>query len=154
LNGTLRSNVCLGFDPHEFTDEQVLSALSQANLGDFLLSLNEGLDTQLGDFGAALSGGQLQRLSIARALLTKPRLLFLDEATSSLDAQTEASINETLRSLTGSTTVVVVAHRLSTVKNADKVAYVADGQIKAIGSFEEVRRLVPDLESQAQLLGF
>jgi ABC-type multidrug transport system fused ATPase/permease subunit len=154
LNGTLRSNVCLGFDPHEFTDEQILSALSQAKLGDFLLSLNEGLDTQLGDFGAALSGGQLQRLSIARALLTKPRLLFLDEATSSLDAQTEASINETLRSLTGSTTVVVVAHRLSTVKNADKVAYVADGQIKAIGSFEKVRRLVPDLELQAQLLGF
>ena len=154
LNGTLRSNVCLGFDPHDFEEGQILSALSQAKLGEFLLSLNEGLDTELGDFGAALSGGQLQRLSIARALLTKPRLLFLDEATSSLDAQTEASVNEALRSLMGSTTIVVVAHRLSTVKNADKVAYVADGQIKAIGSFEEVRRLVPDLETQAQLLGF
>jgi ATP-binding cassette subfamily C protein len=86
-------------------------------------------------------------------LLTKPRLIILDEATSSLDAQTESEINQVIYSLKGSVTVVLIAHRLSTARNADKVAYLANGKIQALGSFEEVRDLVPDFDTQAKLMG-
>ena len=153
LNSSFRSNVCLGFQEDEFTDSEILEALQSAQLQDFLEGLSNGLETLVGEYGVGLSGGQRQRLGIARALLTKPKLIILDEATSSLDAQTESEINQVLYSLKGSVTVVLIAHRLSTARNADQVAYISQGKIEAQGSFEEVRRLVPDFDAQAKLMG-
>ena len=153
LNGSLRSNVCLGFSEGEFSDSEILEALQSSQLQDFLNGLSKGLETVVGEYGVGLSGGQRQRLGIARALLTKPRLIILDEATSSLDAQTESEINQAIYSLKGSVTVVLVAHRLSSARNADKVAYLSDGKIEAFGSFDEVRQLVPDFDAQAKLMG-
>lgn len=153
LNSSLRSNICLGFREDEFSDSEILEALRLAQLQDFLHGLSSGLDTVVGEYGVGLSGGQRQRLGIARALLTKPRLIILDEATSALDAQTESEINQAIYSLKGSVTVVLIAHRLSTARNADKVAYLSKGKIEAIDSFEEVRRLVPDFDAQAKLMG-
>jgi ABC-type multidrug transport system fused ATPase/permease subunit len=153
LNGSLRANVCLGYKEGEFEDSEVLEAIQSAQLNDFLSRLEDGLETVVGEYGVGLSGGQRQRLGIARALLTKPRLMILDEATSSLDAQTESEINQAMYSLKGSVTVVLIAHRLSTARNADKVAYLSGGKIEALGSFTEVRERVPDFDAQAKLMG-
>ncbi|MFZ2227629.1 MAG: ABC transporter ATP-binding protein [Candidatus Nanopelagicaceae bacterium] len=152
-NGSIRENVALGFPPEAATDELVMSALTVASLEDFLIDLPEGIDTAVGERGAKISGGQRQRLGIARAMFTKPHLLVLDEATSSLDGETEASISAAIHALRGSTTVVMIAHRLSTVRNADLVIYMADGKIMATGTFEEVRNAVPDFDRQAKLMG-
>ena len=153
LNGSLRANVCLGYKEGEFEDSEVLEAIQSAQLNDFLSRLEDGLETVVGEYGVGLSGGQRQRLGIARALLTKPRLMILDEATSSLVAQTESEINQAMYSLKGSVTVVLIAHRLSTARNADKVAYLSGGKIEALGSFTEVRERVPDFDAQAKLMG-
>jgi ABC-type multidrug transport system fused ATPase/permease subunit len=151
--GTIRENVALGFPANEATDELVLSALKVAHLEEFVLSLPLGLETKVGERGAMLSGGQRQRLGIARAMFTRPHLLVLDEATSSLDGETEASISEAIHELRGRTTVVLIAHRLSTIKNADTVVYLADGKMVAKGTFEEVRKAVPNFDRQATHLG-
>lgn len=151
--GSIRENIALGFPADKATDDLVLSALKIAQLDHFVSSLPQGLDTQVGERGAKISGGQRQRLGIARAMFTKPHLLVLDEATSSLDGETEASISAAIHKLRGSTTVVLIAHRLSTVRNADIVVYLADGNIKAMGTFDEVRNAVPDFDHQARLMG-
>jgi ABC-type multidrug transport system fused ATPase/permease subunit len=151
--GTIRENVALGFPAKYATDELVMDALKFAHLDAFVMGLPNGLDTQVGERGAMISGGQRQRLGIARAMFTKPHLLVLDEATSSLDGETEAGISESFKKMRGSTTVVLIAHRLSTVRNADTVVYLADGRIKAKGSFDEVRSAVPDFDRQAKLMG-
>ena len=152
-SGTIRENVALGYPPEAATDELVISALKVAHLDNFVASLPNGVDTQVGERGAKISGGQRQRLGIARAMFTRPHLLVLDEATSSLDGETEASISEAIHALRGSTTVVMIAHRLSTVRNADIVVYLSEGKIKATGTFEEVRTAVPDFDHQAKLMG-
>ena len=113
----------------------------------------EGLDFVAGDHGSKLSGGQQQRLGIARALITNPRLIVLDEATSSLDSVTEFEITKAISLLRGKTTVITIAHRLSTVREADVVIYLEDGNIVASGTFEEVRSRVPNFEKQAHLMG-
>jgi ABC-type multidrug transport system fused ATPase/permease subunit len=152
-NDTLRANVALGI-PGEFVDEgSVWGALRMAHLDAFVRALPEGLDTQIGERGLRLSGGQRQRLGIARALFSRPRLLVLDEATSALDAETEQAITEMLDELGDTVTTVVVAHRLSTVRHCDMVAYLEDGRILAAGTFTDVRALVPALERQATLMG-
>ena len=152
-NGTIRENVALGYPAEVATDELVWSALEIAQLENFVKSLPLGLETLVGERGTNISGGQRQRLGIARAMFTKPKLLVLDEATSSLDGQTEADISEAIESLHGKVTVVLIAHRLSTVRNAEKVIYMSEGEIRAMGTFEEVRRAVPDFDRQAQLMG-
>ena len=152
-SGTIRENVALGFPEEQATDELVTSALKVAQLDQFVSDLPRGLDTQVGERGAKISGGQRQRLGIARAMFTKPHLLVLDEATSSLDGETEASISDAIHALRGSTTVVLIAHRLSTVRDADIVVYLADGKIKTMGTFNEVRQAVPDFDRQAKLMG-
>ena len=151
--GTFRENVALGFTLECATDDLVMSALRIAHLHKFVAGLPQGMDTQVGECGAKISGGQRQRLGIARAMFTRPGLLVLDEATSSLDAETEESISKAIRSLHGSTTVVMIAHRLSTVRNADLVVYMNDGKIVAKGIFEEVRKIVPEFDKQARLMG-
>ena len=151
--GTIRENVSLGYPSESVTDELVHSALRVAHLDQFVASLPLGIDTQVGERGAKISGGQRQRLGIARAMFTRPQLLVLDEATSSLDGETEASISQAINSLRGSTTVVMIAHRLSTVRNADIVVYLSEGKVVSMGSFDEVRQSVPDFDRQALLMG-
>jgi ABC-type multidrug transport system fused ATPase/permease subunit len=151
--GTIRENVALGYPIREATDDLVLDALRVAHLDRFVLDLREGMNTQVGERGATISGGQRQRLGIARAMFTRPHLLVLDEATSSLDGETEASISDAIHSLRGSTTVVIIAHRLSTVRNVDKVVYLSQGKVIATGTFEEVRQAVPDFDRQAKIMG-
>jgi ABC-type multidrug transport system fused ATPase/permease subunit len=151
--GTFRENVALGFPLVSATDDLVMSALKMAHLDKFIESLPQGMDTQVGERGAKISGGQRQRLGIARAMFTRPNLLVLDEATSSLDAETEESISQAISGLHGSTTVVMIAHRLSTVRNADIVVYMDSGKIIAKGKFEDVRKVVPEFDHQAKLMG-
>jgi ABC-type multidrug transport system fused ATPase/permease subunit len=109
--------------------------------------------TKVGERGYKLSGGQRQRLGIARAMFTKPKLLVLDEATSALDGETEADIAEAIKSLKGITTVLLIAHRLSSVRSADAVIFMENGKILASGTFEEVRRIAPNFDKQANLMG-
>ncbi len=151
--GTIRENIALGYPSEAATDELVMSALRVAHLDKFVEDLPDGIDTQVGERGAKISGGQRQRLGIARAMFTRPHLLVLDEATSSLDGETEADISNAIHALRGSTTVVLIAHRLSTVRNVDIVAYLSDGEILALGTFNEVRGAVPDFDRQAKLMG-
>ena len=150
--GTIRENVALGYPLEEATDELINSALKVAHLDKFVQSLPNGIDTQVGERGAKISGGQRQRLGIARAMFTRPLLLVLDEATSSLDGETEANISEAIFELRGSITVVMIAHRLSTVKNADVVIYLSAGKVIATGTFDQVRAMVPDFDRQVRLM--
>jgi len=153
FNGSIRENIALGFEPTSIPDDVLLDALEKAQLLDYVLALPNGLDSQVGDRGARMSGGQRQRLGIARALLTKPRLLVLDEATSALDGETESNIAEGVQSLKGDVTVVMIAHRLSSVRSAEKVIYLQEGRVVSIGTFDEVRASVPDFDRQASLMG-
>jgi ABC-type multidrug transport system fused ATPase/permease subunit len=153
INGSIRDNICMGFLPHSVSDEAIEWAIEVSQLKSFVNSLPEGIHSYVGDRGTKISGGQRQRLGIARALLTRPKLLVLDEATSALDGETESNLTEAIRRLKGNVTVVMIAHRLSTVRQADKVFYMEKGEIVARGTFDEVRNLVPDFDRQAQLMG-
>lgn len=135
LDDSLRSNVALGL---EVDDARVLEVLAQAQLTDLLSSLPDGLDTMLGERGSRVSGGQRQRIGIARALYADPSVLILDEATSALDNETERRITETIAGLRGSVTTIVVAHRLSTIRECDSVIFLEDGRVASEGSFDEV----------------
>jgi ABC-type multidrug transport system fused ATPase/permease subunit len=151
--GTIRENIALGYPLKEATEELVTNALKIAHLEKFIESLPDGINTQVGERGARISGGQRQRLGIARAMFTRPHLLVLDEATSALDGETEKEISEAIQALRGVTTVIMIAHRLSTVREADIVVYMDNGTVIAIGTFEEVRESVPDFDLQAKLMG-
>ena len=153
INGSLKDNVLLGLDASQYRDQDVFEALALANLVSYSDNLENKLDTIIGDSGQQLSGGQVQRLGIARALITKPRLLVLDEATSALDAQTEAAISDMLCQLQGKTTVIVIAHRLATIRNFPRIIYIEHGRVLAEGDFDELRTLVPDFDEQAKLMG-
>lgn len=151
--GTIRENLCLGYNSDDIEETHLWSALEVANLASFVRESKFGLDTELGERGVSISGGQKQRLGIARALLTAPKLLILDEATSSLDGKTEYEISEAINALDESITVILVAHRLSTVREMSKVVYLASGEMVATGNFEEIRKMVPDFDEQAELMG-
>jgi ABC-type multidrug transport system fused ATPase/permease subunit len=152
-NDTVRANVALGLPADLTDDDWVWDALRRASLEDYLREQPGGLDTHIGERGLRLSGGQRQRLGIARALFTRPQLIVLDEATSALDAETEQSITQMLENLSEDVTTVIVAHRLSTIRNADQVVYLEKGAAVATGRFSEVCARVPALQRQAQLMG-
>jgi ABC-type multidrug transport system fused ATPase/permease subunit len=152
-SGTIRENVALGYPIEVATDDLVSKAIKIAGLSEFVASLENGIDTEVGEYGAKISGGQRQRLGIARAMFTNPHLLVLDEATSSLDGETEAGISDAIQALRGSTTVLFIAHRLSTVRNADLVFYLSNGKILSKGTFDEVRIAVPEFDRQAKQMG-
>jgi len=151
--GSIKSNITLGYPEQTFSDQLIWEVVEIAQLKDFVLSLPNGLDTVVGEMGQKISGGQRQRLGIARALITKPKLLILDEATSSLDSQVENSITESINSLSGSLTTIVIAHRLSTVRNSDLVVFLENGKVVSTGSFEHVKKSVPNFDTQAKLMG-
>lgn len=152
-NGTIRANVALGLPEEQVEDEFVWEALARAQLDVDIKRTPGGLDSIVGERGVQLSGGQRQRLGLARALYTQPTLIVLDEATSALDAQTEHLIATTLSELGNSVTKIIIAHRLSTVRNADTVVYLDEGAIVASGTFADVVREVPAFMEQAHLMG-
>jgi ABC-type multidrug transport system fused ATPase/permease subunit len=137
-NDTVRRNVAFGYHDERIDDERIWRALESAGLADVCRALPEGLDTLMGDRGARLSGGQLQRLSIARALYDEPKLLILDEATSALDTVTEREIQNMIAELVGRITVIAIAHRLSTVEVSDWLLLFEDGRIVGQGTYREL----------------
>jgi ABC-type multidrug transport system fused ATPase/permease subunit len=153
LNRSVRENVTPGIEPNTVDDRLVWRALERAHIAGFVKDELGGLDAILGEEGSQLSGGQRQRIGIARALYSEPGLLVLDEATSALDTETEKAITETVRELHGEVTMIIVAHRLSTVRNATSVIFLEDGVVTARGTFDEVRKNSPRFNSQAELAG-
>ena len=136
FGGTVKDNIAYG--DFGATDEQIIEAAKLANIHDFIMTLDDGYDTYVGERGVKLSGGQKQRLSIARAFLKNPPILILDEATSALDNVTEMQIQQALERLSVGRTTIVVAHRLSTVKNADEIILLGEGGIEERGTHEEL----------------
>ena len=134
--GTIRDNILYG--KPDATDEEIYEAARRANIHDYIMTLEKGYDTEIGERGVKLSGGQKQRLSIARVFLKDPAILILDEATSALDNTTEVLIQQALDELCYGRTTLVVAHRLSTIRNADEIAVVMDGRITERGTHEEL----------------
>jgi len=134
--GTIKDNIRYG--RLDATDEEIIEAAKKANIHDYVMTLEHGYDTEIGERGVKLSGGQKQRLSIARVFLKDPAILILDEATSALDNTTEVLIQEALDELCKGRTTLVVAHRLSTIRNADEIAVVLDGRITERGTHEEL----------------
>lgn len=137
FNDTIYHNLTYGIDAPP-SDEEIKAALDAAHCSEFIAELPEGLDTRLGDRGVRFSGGQRQRLALARVLLEKPDVLILDEPTSALDSESEQYIQQALRELHGKTTLVVIAHRLATVEEADQIAVLSDGVIAEMGTHAEL----------------
>jgi ABC-type bacteriocin/lantibiotic exporter with double-glycine peptidase domain len=145
--------VSYGFPQGEVDETALMDALRGAQLIDFVEGLSGGVDAPIEEWGQNLSGGERQRLGLARALYTRPKLLVLDEATSSLDAVTEFQISESLRNLRGSISIVVIAHRLVTIREADIILFLQNGSVPAQGTFSQVRAQVSQFDFQAKLLG-
>lgn len=139
FDGTIRENIAYGAG--DVSDEELISAAKKANIHDFISTLPAGYDTEVGERGVRLSGGQRQRIAIARVFLKNPRLLILDEATSALDNATEMQIQESLSELSKGRTVIVVAHRLSTVKNADEIVVINQNGIAERGTHDDLLAL-------------
>jgi len=153
MQDSLQSNVCFGVEPEEVDMARLMNSLKQARLSEWVNSLQNGIETILGERATSISGGQRQRIGIARALYNNPHLLVFDESTSSLDSIVEYEITATLQELSKEITTVIIAHRLSTIVNADKIFLMNSGQILGEGSFGELRSRFPDFERQANLMG-
>ena len=136
INASVRDNILYG--RLDATEEEVIEAAKRANIHEYILSMENGYDTIIGERGVRLSGGQKQRLCIARVFLKNPPILILDEATSALDNTTEIMIQQALDELCKGRTTLVVAHRLSTIKNADEIAVIAEGKIMEQGNHEKL----------------
>ena len=152
ISGTILENVALGAEPESVDRDEVISALESAHLGTLIKELPEGIDTSLGKLKDSLSGGQMQRLGLARAIYSKPNLLVMDEATSALDAESESEIQKTLEDMRGRVTVVVIAHRLNTIQHADKVILLEDGKVTDSGTFKELIARNPSVEKVVDLM--
>ena len=151
VDDTLAANITFGQADEVISAERILDAVRLAQLEDVLAELPEGLDTMLGERGVRLSGGQRQRVGLARALYRQPRLLILDEATSALDNATERKISNALHSLQGRLTMVVIAHRLSTVRSCDRILYLDEGRVAGLGAFDELERTSEGFASLVKL---
>jgi len=152
IDGTLAENIAIGV-PSELIDEAAIDfAIKSSGLKSVVDSLTEGLDTNLGGLASRLSGGEKQRIAIARALYVKPKLLIIDEGTSALDGLTEQYITDSIFAMTNDMTIVLIAHRLSSIKNADVIYYMDKGLIKGSGSFDELRSKLPAFAEQVRLM--
>jgi ATP-binding cassette subfamily C protein len=152
VSGTVADNVALGLDAGEQDEAMVWEALESANLGSVVRSLPEGIYTELGKYQDGLSGGQIQRLGLARALYSRPGLLVMDEATSALDAESEAEITKALNAMRGKVTVVLIAHRLNTVQHADRVFLIDQGKVADEGTFKDLQARNPSIDRLVQLM--
>ena len=153
IDGSIADNVALGVSPDKRDDAKVIEALAAANLLPYVESLNRGIHEQVSDQGLSVSGGQRQRIGIARAFYTNPQMILMDESTSALDAQLESDIAITLRKYHGEKTIVMIAHRLSSIINADQIFYFDSGKLIAHGRFSELRKTLPEFNQQAILMG-
>jgi ABC-type multidrug transport system fused ATPase/permease subunit len=154
VSGSIAENVALGIEASLIDEADVWEALTAANLHEFVAGLPEGIHTSVGSQADALSGGQIQRLGLARAFYEKPRLIVLDEATSALDAGAEALITKSLTNLGRDVTVIIIAHRLSTVQHSDVVFLLEDGRVTASGKFAHLRKTVPMVAEYVRLMSF
>jgi ABC-type multidrug transport system fused ATPase/permease subunit len=152
FDATIAQNVALTWSK-DYDPDKVRHALEQAQLWELVSARDEGIESMIGERGVGLSGGQRQRLGIARALYTEPLVLVMDEATSALDTQTEAAVSESIAALDDEVTLIVVAHRLATIKHSDRIFFMRDGQVAGSGTFDELVREIPDFARQAQLAG-
>ena len=154
VTGTLAENIALGIGHADIDFDRVQEVIELAALGAFVAALPHGINTPLGAHLEALSGGQIQRLGLARALYRRPGLIVLDEATSALDAAAEAEVSASIGRLAQTVTLIVVAHRLSTVQHADRVVVLTDGRVTASGTFPYLRRTVPMVQQYVSLMSF
>jgi ATP-binding cassette, subfamily B, bacterial AbcA/BmrA len=138
MAGTIRENLCYGLDMTEISDERLWEVSKMAYADEFIRSFAQGLDTEVGERGVKLSGGQRQRIAIARAFLRDPKILMMDEATASLDSQSEGIVQQALTRLMEGRTTFVIAHRLSTIVDADKIIFIEKGRVTGIGTHQEL----------------
>jgi len=151
MDASLRENIVFNVTPENVDEERLAKSVQMAQLTDLVESSTNGLDAVIGERGVRLSGGQRQRIAIARALYKNPTVLILDEATSALDNETERLITETIQGLSGEITVIMVAHRLSTVKNCDQFLVLSEGRAEAVGTLAEVKKHSPTFAHLAEL---
>jgi ATP-binding cassette subfamily C protein len=152
VSGSVAQNVALGVDESYVDESQIWKALESAHLTNVISALPHGIHTNLGMYQDGLSGGQIQRLGLARALYTQPGLLVMDEATSALDAESESEIAKALNQMRGKVTVVLIAHRLNTVQHADKVFLIEEGQVSDQGTFQELIKRNDSIDRLVQLM--
>ena len=141
-NKTIYENILLGLSPSKDKEDFVFKALEKSQLLDFVDSLENGLETLVGELGNKISGGQAQRIGIARALLTNPELIIFDEATNALDSETEDKISKALNSLKGKVTTITIAHRMDSIIDSDLIIYLKNGEIIASGKFDQIKHLI------------
>jgi ABC-type multidrug transport system fused ATPase/permease subunit len=151
-SNSIRENIMLGYESTEFTDKEIMESLKFANLYQKVKNLETGLDTLLGEKGFKFSGGERQRLGIARAMLSKPKILILDESTSALDNDSEKMIINSIKGMHGVVTVIVIAHRISTIKDSDLIAYLVNGEIISQGNFQHIRDTIPNFDNASKLI--
>ena len=154
VSGTILENVALGVPIGEVDETWARECVRLAALDGVVDSLPNGINENLGRQSDKLSGGQIQRLGLARALYPRPRLIILDEATSALDAGSEAAVSKNIRDLGDAVTLVVIAHRLSTIQHADCVYVIDEGKVVASGAFKILRKSVPMIEEYVRLMSF
>lgn len=154
LDGSFKRNIAWGIEEKEIDEHKVIEALKNAQIYNFVASFEEGINSKSIIGSTGLSQGQKQRLAIARALYRNPQILILDEATSSLDVETENEITKMLNSLKGEKTIIAIAHRLSTLKSCDRIVYLKSGRVIDTGSFEELSQKYPDFERLIKLSKF
>jgi ATP-binding cassette subfamily C protein len=152
ISGTIAENIALGHPIEDVDNLRLRNAISDAHLSDLIESLPDGVMTNIGKGKDQLSGGQLQRIGLARALYTQPKLLLMDEATSALDAESENEINRALDEMRGRVTVILIAHRLNTIQRSDIVYLLNNGRIEASGTFSELLRSNATVQKLAELM--
>ncbi|WP_256839307.1 ABC transporter ATP-binding protein [Ornithinimicrobium faecis] len=153
FDASVARNVALSWKDDDVDEDRVRKALARAQLLDVIESRPDGIHGRVGERGLSLSGGQRQRLGVARALYNEPLVLVMDEATSALDTSTEAAVTNSIKELQGEVSVIVVAHRLATIRHSNQVCFMRDGEMIARGTFEEVVAAEPDFAAQAALAG-